>query len=63
MTGQVNELAAAGVKWMMKLGGKGRKRISRIVRERRPRIEFGMFQVGGAITVPQTLQVRWAALE
>jgi hypothetical protein len=39
------------------------ERIVRVQRQRGSRIEFRMFQVGAAITVPQTLQVRWSRFE
>jgi hypothetical protein len=48
---------------MMKLGGKRGQRIAGILRQGRRRIELGVFQVGAAMTVPQTLQVRCAMLE
>jgi hypothetical protein len=44
----------------LRIGG---ERIVRIQRERGGGIEFGMFQVGAAMTVPQTLQVRCSRSE
>ncbi len=63
MTGEVDQLAAAAVVWMMEFRGVRCQGILCIVREGRCCIEFRMFQAGAAITVPQTPQVRWATLE
>ena len=63
MTREIHHAPAAGIERMMKLAGKRRQRVAGILRQGRRRIELGVFQVGAAMTVPQTLQVRCATLE
>ncbi len=63
MTCEVDLLAAGGIVGMMELGGVRSQGVLGVVRESRRRIEFRMFQIGAAITVPQTLQVLCATLE
>ena len=56
-------LAAVRIEGMMKLGGESRQRIAPVERKRGGCVEFGMFQVGAAITVPHAPQVRCSTLE
>ena len=63
MAGEVHHLAAVGIEWMMKFGRERRQRVASVMRRRGTRVEFGMSQVGAAMTVPQALQVRCRAFE
>ena len=58
MAGQVHHLAAAGIEWVMKFGRERRQHVASVMGRRRARVEFGMSQVGAAMTVPQAPQVR-----
>jgi hypothetical protein len=48
---------------MMKFVRKGRQRVVPVVGLGGAGVEFGVFQVGAAMTVPQAAQVRCARLE
>ena len=63
MTAEVHDFAPPRVVRMMKLRGQRRQRVPSVERQCGRRIEFGMFQGGAAITVPQRLQVRRSTLE
>src|SRR5260221_11059217 len=63
MAGEVHHLAAVGIEWMMEFGRERRQRVASVMGRRGTRVEFGMPQVGAAMTVPQALQVRCRTFE
>src|SRR6202451_3958421 len=63
MARQVHHLAAVGIEWMMKFGRERRQRVASVEARGGAWSEFGMSQVGAAMTVPQAPQVRCWTLE
>jgi hypothetical protein len=64
MTGEINEFSSIDIAWKVKLVREGGERIL-LVEARRllTRVARAVAQDGACMTVPQTLQVRCAALE